>query len=272
MGKRDRLLSEGLKLVAGGGRAIFTDRRPFFGTGPVRTGGFGLTLTISRRTMALWLVVIVAVSAVAGYVALINGGSLNLSDTEARVVVSGSMDGEPRDYDIRTIPTGSLVLIHPVDDYSSLKVGDVLTFDYIHPTSFESMVVTHRIVGIDVDDEIYTYMLTGDSIADDPTNGSIQVVTSDSGDIHGKVVGTSLLLGQLVVFLSSWTGKLCLVVIPCLILVFSEMANIVRILRSGGEEDVPAETVSGGTEEVTFIETVEVREVPDDGLFRRSIR
>ena len=227
---------------------------------------------VPRRTLALWLVVVVIVAAALGYGAHINGGSLDYSDTEARVVVSGSMDGEPRDYDIRTIPTGSLVLIRPIDDHSSLRVGDILTFDYIHPTSFESMVVTHRIVSISEVDGVYTYTLTGDSIADDPTNGSVQIVTSDSGDIHGKVVGVAPLLGQLVVFLSSWTGKLCLVVIPCLILVFSEMANIVRILRSGGEEDVPAETVSGGTEEVTFIETVEVREVPDDGLFRRSIR
>ncbi len=198
----------------------------------------------SRRTVALWMVVVVSVAAALGYAAHINGGSLDYSDTEARVVVSGSMDGEPRDYDIRTIPTGSLVLIRPIDDHSSLKVGDVLTFDYIHPTSFESMVVTHRIISISEADGVYTYTLTGDSIADDPTNGSIQVVTSDSGDIHGKVVGVAPLLGQLVVFLSSWTGKVCLILVPCLILIVSEVRNIVRILK--GDHETSSQSFSGG--------------------------
>lgn len=200
---------------------------------------------VSRRTLTLWLVVVVVIAATLGYAAYINGGSPDYSDTEARIVVSGSMEGEPRDqYDIRIIPIGSLVLIHPVDDYSSLRVGDVLTFDYIHPTSFESMVVTHRIVSVSEADGVYTFTLTGDSIADDPTNGSVQVVTSDSGDIHGKVVGVAPLLGQIIVFLSSWTGKVCLILVPCLILIVSEVRNIFRILK--GAPGTSSQSFSGG--------------------------
>ena len=178
--------------------------------------------------------VIVVILCGLGYVIHINGDSLDLSHTDVKIVVSGSMDGEPRDYPIKTIPTGSMVVIHKVDGddfYSSLKVGDVLTFDYTHPVSKENMVVTHRIIKIEENNEVYTYTLKGDSIADDPTNGSVQIVTSDSGDVIGKVVGVSHWLGELVVFLSTWTGKFCLIVIPCILLIIYEVTNIVRALR-----------------------------------------
>lgn len=187
-----------------------------------------MDLNISRSTLATLAILIVLVVCLTGYAAYLNGGSLDFSDTEAKVVVSGSMDGEPRDYDIRNIPTGSLIMIRqvpsdPSDFYSSLKVGDVLTFDYIHPVSHESMVVTHRIIAIDESSGVYTYTLKGDSVADDPTNGSVQTVTSDSGDVIGKVVGVSHWLGVLAVFVSTWTGRLCLILIPCVILIVSEV-------------------------------------------------
>lgn len=212
------------------------------GSGPASSEGTGLDPKIFRSTLATIIVIAALVACLTGYAAHLNGGSLDFSDTEAKIVVSGSMDGEPRDYDIRTIPTGSLITIHqvpsdPSDFYSSLKVGDVLTFDYIHPVSQESMVVTHRIIAIDESSGVYTYTLKGDSIADDPTNGSVQVVTSDSGDVIGKVVGVSHWLGVLAVFVSTWTGKLCLILIPCVILIVSEVRNIVRILKGESVEE-----------------------------------
>ena len=197
-------------------------------------------LRFSRSTIATIIVAIVAVCALCGYLYDKNGGSLDLSDTQTRIVISGSMDGEPRDqYEIPTIPVGSMVFISetPTDEtsrnsfYASLEVGDVVTFNYIHPASHERMVVTHRIIDILSVDDHYTYTLKGDSIADDPTNGSVQVVTSDSGDIIGKVTGVAPWLGQLVVFLSTWEGKVSLILIPCIILIAYEVVNIVRNLR-----------------------------------------
>lgn len=216
---------------------------PEIGTGPaLNTEERALDLKLSRRSMLTISIVAVIAACSLGYVFHINGNSMDFSDTEAKIVVSGSMDGQPRDYPIKTIPAGSMVIIHrvPADSqsfYSSLKVGDVLTFDYVHPVSKESMVVTHRIIDISESAGVYTYTLKGDSIADDPTNGSVQTVTSASGDVIGKVVGVSHWLGVLAVFMSTWTGKLCLVLIPCIILIVSEVRNIVRILRNGGEED-----------------------------------
>ncbi len=203
----------------------------------------------SRRTLATVAVAVFVIAVSLGYAAHINGGTLDFSDTEAKIVVSGSMDGGPRDHPIRTIPTGSLVVIHRVtgqDFYSSLEVGDVLTFDYIHPVSKESMVVTHRIVSVSESSGVYTYTLKGDSIADDPTNGSVQTVTSDSGDVIGEVVGVSHWLGVLAVFMSTWTGRFCLVLVPCIILIVSEVRNIIRILRNGDGENVPVEREPDG--------------------------
>ncbi len=193
----------------------------------------------SKGTVATIAVVAIVAGLSIGYATYLNGGTLDFSDTEAKIVVSGSMDGQPRDYPISTIPTGSLVVIHRATGsgfYSSLEVGDVLTFDYVHPVSKESMVVTHRITSISESAGVYTYTLKGDSIADDPTNGSVQTVTSSSGDIVGEVVGVSHWLGVLAVFMSTWTGKFCLVLIPCVILIVSEVRNIVRILRQGDEK------------------------------------
>lgn len=204
----------------------------------------------------------VVIVAALGYAAHINGGTLDFSETDARIVVSGSMDGEPREqYDIPTIPIGSLILIHEVHDYSSLKVGDVLTFDYVHPVSHESMVVTHRIIDISESGGVYTYTLKGDTAADDPTNGSVQRVTSDSGDILGKVVGVSHWLGVLIQFLSTWTGRILLVLVPCFVLILSEVRNIVRILKGGKEGSTESESPQDTAEP----EPVEVQEEKKNG-------
>ncbi len=207
----------------------------------------------TRRGTTYAVALLVIVVAVLAYAHDRNGDSLDFSDTQVRIVISGSMDGEPREqYDIETIPIESMVFIREVptdvreadDFYSSLRVGDVLTFNYTHPFSKEFMVVTHRIIEIRSDGDGLTYILKGDSLADDPTNGSVQEVTSQSGDVIGKVVGVAPWLGSLVVFLSTWTGKMCLIVIPCIILIVSEVRNIVRVLRDGDIEgtgpcDVP---------------------------------
>ena len=203
------------------------------------------------------VIAVVLVSVLLGYVYDRNGGSFDFSDTQVRIVISGSMDGEPRDqYDIETIPVKSMVFISEVPTteparshfYQSLEVGDVLTFDYTHPVSHEHMVVTHRIVDIQSSGAGYTFTLAGDSIRDDPTNFSTQTVTSWSGDVIGEVTGVAPWLGALTVFISTTTGKVVLVLIPCIILIASETRNIVRMLR--GKDD-GEQTVEGGSDAVT---------------------
>ena len=217
-------------------------------------------MTVSRKTLISAVVILAVVLSVAGYMIHLNGNSLDYSETDVKIVVTGSMDGEPRtQYDISSIPTGSMIFIHKVTDdsfYSSLRVGDVLTFNYMHPTEKKNMVVTHRIIQISETGGVYTYTLAGDSIVDDPTNGSTQVVTSDSGAIIGKVVGVSHVLGVLVTFMSKDAGKICFILIPCIILIVAEVLNIVKILRNrkddgDGESPVPNQTPGGDASSAT---------------------
>ena len=172
-----------------------------------------------RRSLLLKLIAIVIVLTIligAGiHIYRLSGDSFDFSDTETRVVISGSMDGEPRTgYDIETIPTGSMVFIQKVpkgpyayEFYSSLQIGDVVTFHYKHPITRENMVVTHRIIDISDSSGDIKFTMAGDSIQDDPTNSSKQVVYASSGDMIGKVTGVSPLLGDISVFLSSANGK-----------------------------------------------------------------
>ena len=213
------------------------------------------------------VIAVVLVSVLLGYVYDRNGGSFDFSDTQVRIVISGSMDGEPREqYDIETIPVKSMVFISEVPTteparshfYQSLEVGDVLTFDYTHPVSHEHMVVTHRVVDIQSSGAGYTFTLAGDSIRDDPTNSSTQTVTSWSGDVIGEVTGVAPWLGALTVFISTTTGKVVLVLIPCIILIASETRNIVRILRGkdDGEQTVEDGSDAVPEEDVTITDRV----------------
>ena len=52
---------------------------------------------VSRRAVVASLVVAVAVVSSALYIWDCNGNSLDFSDTDVMIVISGSMDGEPRE-------------------------------------------------------------------------------------------------------------------------------------------------------------------------------
>ncbi len=162
---------------------------------------------------------LVAMGAFGHYIHGLNGDSFDLSDTEVRVVVSNSMDGEPRDeFDIETIPVGSMVFIEKVpegpyayDFYTSLEVGDVVTFHFKNPVTRENMVVTHRIIDISNHNGDIRFTMAGDAIKDDPTNSSVQVVDASSGDMIGKVTGVSPTLGSVMTYISSAEGKAVLI-------------------------------------------------------------
>ena len=161
------------------------------------------------------IVLLLTVAILGSYVYSLNGDSLDLSSTDMRVVITGSMDGEPRtEYDISTIPLGSMVFVQKVptgggsyEFYNDLRVGDILTFHYRNPITGEDMVVTHRITDISDSNGDIIYTVKGDVIADDPTNSSEQVIYASSGDIIGKVVGVSPIFGSIMLFLSSAEGK-----------------------------------------------------------------
>ncbi len=161
-------------------------------------------------------------------------------NTQFLVVVSASMDGEKQeDYDIKTIPVKSLIGVDLVKEgkedefYSSLKKGDVLTFNYV---SFNNETITHRIVEDPVKDEngVYKYVLRGDAVEEDQT----QILYSDgrSGEIIGKVKFVNLPLGQMYFFISSKLGTILLVILPCSLVAIIEIVKVIYLVTDNRQK------------------------------------
>lgn len=131
---------------------------------------------------------------------------LSTFDTPVNVrvfsVLSGSMEPE--------ISTGALVAVVPQDSYQS---GDIITVNL----EGTQETVTHRIV--EVTDETF-YQLKGDANEGADPN----LVSQDQ--VVGKVVLGIPYLGRMISFVQTQQGFLLLIVIPGVILVYSELMNI----------------------------------------------
>ena len=175
--------------------------------------------------------------------------ALSFFGYQARIVQSDSMAKseltDVSNYKIKSIPIKSLVFIQTVPEeeaeaeewFADLKVGDVLTFRYVYNGQ---VTITHRIVKIEekaTGGRILT--LEGDN-KNASANLSQQILdTSLHFDLTnynyaiGKVVGQSLFLGFSIYAINTPVGMLCMVIIPCLIIIVMEIIRIVNVL---GEE------------------------------------
>ncbi len=175
----------------------------------VRTkDGHRCTRSIIKRIL---ISVLLSITAGGVIMILCLTGKSGLFGYQARIVMSSSMEENPQadvgNYAIRDIPAGSVIVLRlvPSDEheregfYSSLKIGDVLTFSY--KIIGGSTVVTHRIQRIERRGGWYTIVLCGD-------NGThVGTQTIDTADeqgpnrVIGKVVFTSHFLGVLICIL-----------------------------------------------------------------------
>lgn len=166
------------------------------------------------RYASLAIICIILVSS-AYAVYNLNGGSLDIRDTEVRLVVTGSMDGEPTDYPISTIPVDSLVVIRHVDANSfDFEIGQVIAYDS------DGMVIVHRVIAID--EENRELRLKGDA------NKTFEIVSYD--DVIGYVVGVSPFLGEVMMFMRS-NMVLVIAFIACSSLIVYSIREIIRIKR-----------------------------------------
>ena len=165
-------------------------------------------------------------------------GAMEIFGTEMRLVLSSSMEKcdetDVSDYEIKDIPVKSVVFIQTVPEdeaqaktwYEQLKVGDVLTFKYVYGGSQDT--ITHRIVAI----EGTVITLAGDNKTSQ--DGYLMQVIDYSQDtanyVIGKVTGTSYFLGLAITALKSPVGIVCIVIVPCLIIVVLEVIKIVGVL------------------------------------------
>lgn len=149
----------------------------------------------------------------------LNGHSLDLTDREVRLVVTGSMDAGDTGYEIQTIPINSLVMIEHLDGegISELEIGDVVAFQN------NGKVVVHRLIGYAPDGSL---ILKGDAIL--PTD------TVDPEDVIGKVVGVSPILGKAVTFAKS-SPVLLIGGVLCLFVMIWSIREIIRVLSDKEE-------------------------------------
>ena len=117
----------------------------------------------TRILLTMAIVLVVALSVVGAL--MVFNKSPDLLDSEFRVIVTGSMDGEPQTqyedtkFDIRTIPVNSLIAVHKLsgDRSDYVKVGDVIGF-YSEALGGN---IYHRV--IEIDEKNGRYVTHGDA-------------------------------------------------------------------------------------------------------------
>lgn len=181
-------------------------------------------------------------------------GTATVFGTQLRFVQSDSM--APCDltdvsgFEIKSIPVKSCVFIEVVPEdaekkaewYKKLKVGDVLTFKYVY-TKQET--ITHRIISIkDNGTGGYFITLEGDNKTSE-SNLLTQTINTSNTDgfnyIIGKVTGQNYALGLLVYAFKTPVGIVCLIIVPCLIIIVFEVLRIVRVFGGEKKEKIKAE-------------------------------
>lgn len=168
-------------------------------------------------------------------------GAAELFGYQMRVVVSDSMaecDGtDVSEFEIKSIPLHSMVFIQTVPSepseaeewYSSVKVGDVLTFRYVYA---KQVTITHRVVSVTEKDGGYIIELAGDNKSSESEQLYQTIDTSipnNTNYVIGKVVGQSYPLGFAASLLKSPVGIIFIVIVPCFIIILLEVIKIIGV-------------------------------------------
>ena len=158
---------------------------------------------MSRTKIAIEVavVLILVLGSVGGL--MVFNKSPDLLNSEFRIIVTGSMDGEPQDYDIKTIPINSLIAVHKLqrDQLSDIKVGDVIGF-------YSPLVngnVYHRVVSIDSENMVFhtkgDNAPAGETVAFDQVNGIVVNVSHPAGEVVRFVQSNMIFIVIVVVLL-----------------------------------------------------------------------
>ncbi len=142
------------------------------------------------RVILCCAVVAVAISSVYVFYNL-NGDSFSLSDRQALLIVTDSMDGDVDEYQIDSFPADTMVMIRQLSDEEKLgiEVGDVLSFH-------QGNILNHHRV-TDVSNIESGYVTTkGDN---NPSSETVLL-----SDVNGEVIGTNHWLGVLVSFVKEY--------------------------------------------------------------------
>ena len=131
-------------------------------------------------------------------------------------VMTGSMEPE--------LPVDSFIIVKRVEP-EELQVGDVISF-YSQDEQIRGMVNTHRIVGIEQDGGVLYFRTKGDAnhlVDDDPVPG---------GEVIGRVVWSSFLLGKLVRLAANPLIFFPIVLLPLIFVLISNICQTLKIARA----------------------------------------
>ena len=172
-------------------------------------------------------------------------GTAEVFGYQFRIVITESMakydETDVSEYDIKSIPLRSMVFVETVPEdaeeakawYDELEVGDVLTFKYVYATQ---VTITHRIISIEPDGEGYIIKLAGDNKASVDNQGTQIINTNEAAYSHnyivGKVVGQAKLLGFILSIMKEPVGLICVIIIPCAIVIILEIIKITEALAA----------------------------------------
>lgn len=137
---------------------------------------------------------------------LVVAGRFGIGDIRALVVQSGSM--EP------TIPTRSIVITAPVGFYD---VNDIITFKQ---SGRNNVLVTHRVTEKREIAGMVEYTTKGDA------NEESDAEAVPSRDVIGKVIFSIPFVGTIVSFAQTTPGFIALIVVPSVLIIYSELMNI----------------------------------------------
>ena len=172
-------------------------------------------------------------------------GTSELFGYQMRLVVSDSMAKSEftavSNYKIKHIPLNSMVFIKLVPDdpaeadqwYRDVEVGDVLTFRYVYTNQ---VTITHRVVDkIEKETGGFLIYLEGDNKNSDSQLLKQVIDTSipnSTNYIIGEVVGINFLFGLFLSVIRKPIGAICIVILPCFIIILLEVLKIIGILNA----------------------------------------
>ena len=115
-----------------------------------------------------------------------------------------------------------VIVSKKVDKPEDIKVGDVITFISTSSIS-RGMTITHRVIGIGMDEQGVTYTTKGDN------NLSPDGAPAKYDNVIGKVILRIPQLGRVQSFLANQGGWLIAIVIPALFIIISDIVKIVKL-------------------------------------------
>ena len=172
-------------------------------------------------------------------------GASEIFGYQMRVVTSDSMGkSEYTDvsgYKIKSIPINSMVFVKMLPEdavekeewYDGIEIGDVITFRYLYSSQ---VTITHRVVDKVANGEGgWIFYLEGDNKNSDSDLLKQVINTSETNSpnfIIGEVVGQNYLFGLFLSILKKPIGTICIVIIPCFIIILLEVLKIVGVVNA----------------------------------------